>query len=124
VPSRSPSVVLLVSALAAALTLAQWPDGHITGKDRELVARLTRGAHQRLDSDTGHGSAEASDPHLLIEPAGALHDTASSASDEGLPAAWHDVTAPAAPSAMHAVRPWPVRASVPSRPRGRAPPTL
>ena len=51
----------LVALLGAAMALAAWPDGEVTSRDRELVARLTRGGVQRLEADGGHWSTDAAD---------------------------------------------------------------
>lgn len=51
----------LVALLGAAMAVAAWPDGEVTGRDRELVARLTRGGAQRLEADGGHWTADAID---------------------------------------------------------------
>jgi hypothetical protein len=42
----------LVVLLGAAMARAAWPEGDVTARDRELVARLTRGGLQRLEGDT------------------------------------------------------------------------
>ncbi len=51
----------LVALLGAAMALDAWPDGDVTSRDRELVARLTRGGVQRFETDGGHWSADAVD---------------------------------------------------------------
>lgn len=53
----APLVVLLGTAMA----LAASPDGDVTARDREVVARLTRGGVQRFDADGSHCPADASD---------------------------------------------------------------
>jgi hypothetical protein len=63
----------LVVLLGAAMTMAAWPDGDVTSRDRELVARLTRGGAQRLEADGGHWTADAID----------LADTATAAMAPG-----------------------------------------
>lgn len=62
----------LVAGLAAALLLEQWPDGAITGRDRDLVARLTRAGIQRFDAD-GHAGLEHGDGHHEAAVAPAPH---------------------------------------------------
>lgn len=52
----------------AALALAGWPDGAMAGRDRELVARLTRSGVQRLDADGSHWTADATDLADTISP--------------------------------------------------------
>ena len=59
----APLVVLLGTAMA----LAASPDGDVTARDREVVARLTRGGVQRFDAEGSHWSAEASDASDLTE---------------------------------------------------------
>jgi len=54
-------VAPLVALLGAAMAFAVWPEGDVTNRDRELVARLTRGGAQRLDADGGHWTADAVD---------------------------------------------------------------
>lgn len=49
----------LVALIGAAMTLSARPAADLTNRDRELVARLTRGGVQRLEADGGHWSADA-----------------------------------------------------------------
>lgn len=82
----------LVALLAAAVALAAWPDGDVTARERELVARLTRSGAQRLDADGGgHWTLDA------VDLADTLVPTATPAPDAGLAAT--GVAAPRAP--MH-----------------------
>lgn len=46
-----PQALPIVASLAAVLVLAQLPDGPVTDRDRDLVARLTRAGVQRLEQD-------------------------------------------------------------------------
>lgn len=62
-------VLPIVALVAAALVAAPWPDGEITGKDREVVARLTRGGIQRLDAEAGHGVHDAGEHAVVADPA-------------------------------------------------------
>lgn len=55
--AAAPFVVLLGTALA----LASSPQGDVTARDREVVARLTRGGVQRFDTDASHGASDATD---------------------------------------------------------------
>jgi hypothetical protein len=57
----------LVALLGAAMAVAVWPEGDVTSRDRELVARLTRGGAQRLDADGGHWTSDAVD-HAEARP--------------------------------------------------------
>jgi hypothetical protein len=59
-----------VLGLAPVLVLGQWPGGAITGRDRDLVARLTRAGIQRFDAD-GHVGVEHGDGHhdAVVAPA-------------------------------------------------------
>lgn len=56
------------AVLASALTAAPWPDGDVTGRDREIVVRLTRGGIQRLDPDAGHGLEDAAEHAVAAAP--------------------------------------------------------
>ena len=77
----------LVAILATALALAQWPSGEVTGRDRELVARVTRAGQQRFETD---GTLTAADHGDVVEsglPVGALEVAAEAAADGGHAAA-------------------------------------
>lgn len=78
-----PPVLPLVAVLAAALALAQWPAGDIAGRDRELVARVTRAGLQRFDSDGGPSAADHGDVLDAGAPVGALEVASEAAGDGG-----------------------------------------
>lgn len=62
----------LVALLGVAMALAAWPDGDVTVREREVVARLTRSGAQRLDADGGgHWTADAVDLADTTTPASA-----------------------------------------------------
>lgn len=77
----------IVVGLAAALVLEQWPDGAITGRDRDLVARLTRAGIQRFDAD-GHAGLDHGDGH---------HEAVVAPAPYALPAVTVPTTGPEAP---------------------------
>lgn len=82
----------LVALLGVAMALAAWPDGAVTAREREVVARLTRGGAQRLDADGGgHWTADAADLADTIAPASAPVSDAGLASTGAidLPAPMH-----------------------------------
>lgn len=103
------------------MALAAWPDGNVTSRDRELVARLTRGGVQRFEADGGHWSADAvdsGDPSALLAQAASSGAAAASAPVRTVPApslsTMLDVLTPRQPDG---------RAAAPPA-RGRAPPRL
>jgi len=112
------AAVPLVAALALAVALAAWPEGDVTARERELVARLTRSGVQRLDTDGGHWALDATDlaDHSAPAPATARPHLLAAAV----------ITAPAAPVQWTALAPPAVRRAatrvVPSSVRDRAPP--
>jgi hypothetical protein len=126
-----PVVLPLVVGLAAALVLEQRPDGAITGRDRDLVARLARGGVQRFDAD-GHAGFDHGDGHdVSVAPAphalAAITVPTAGPQHPGGVAIVPARTAMAPPPAATR-RPGPFRAveAVPApharSPRGRAPP--
>lgn len=92
----------LVVGLASALVLEQWPDGAITGRDRDLVARLTRAGIQRFDAD-GHAGVDHGDGH---------HEAAIAPAPHALPAVTVPTAGPDVPAGP---------ALVPATPRVVAP---
>lgn len=58
----------LVVLLGAVMALAATPDGHVTARDREVVARLTRGGVQRFDADGSHGALDGVEAADLDAP--------------------------------------------------------
>lgn len=67
--------VPLALLLGAVMALAATPDGHVTARDREVVARLTRGGVQRFDAEGSHGvpdgieAADLGTPSATLAPA-------------------------------------------------------
>lgn len=118
---RAIAAAPVVAILVVGMTMAAWPEGPVTGRDRELVARLTRGGVQRFDADGAHWAADALDGH----------DAGAPAADVGAPGvtlAAEPRIAAAAPSAFTTLAP-PVIRLRPGRPahppgRDRAPPRL
>lgn len=113
------ALVPLVVFLGAALARAASPEGDVTARDREVVARLTRGGVQRFDAEGNHGTADGLDAADAGTPS-----TSTPAPDQPMTAAVpgrlprpHLVTMLDILAArLHAGRP-----SVPPA-RGRAPP--
>ena len=122
-----PPALPLVAVLAVAIALAQWPDGDIAGRDRELVARVTRAGQQRFDTEGGPHATDHGDVIEAGSPVATL-DAAAETSGQG-----HDLTAIAAPPRSIDRPGWSRRAVVPEirvtrrsavapPARGRAPP--
>lgn len=127
VRQRKVTPLPVIAVLAAALTAAPWPGGDVTGRDREIVARLTRGGIQRPDSDAGHGLDDAPEHALAAHPA-AYPVVAALVAAAMAPYTFvlTSVTVVAPPGATRlAVRPLDVAsrpAPAPRRARARAPP--
>lgn len=122
-----PPALPLVAALATAIALAQWPNGDIAGRDRELVARVTRAGQQRFDTEGGPHATDHGDVIEAGSPVGTL-EAAAETSGQG-----DDLTAIAAPLPSVARPGWSHRAVAPDirvarraavalPARGRAPP--
>jgi hypothetical protein len=110
----------LVVLLGAAMALAAAPDGHVTARDREVVARLTRGGVPRFDAEGSHGAPDGVEAADL----GSASPAPAPAPGQMMTAAWPDV--PPRPDVITmldipAVRPRTGRPSAPPA-RGRAPP--
>lgn len=108
----------LVVLFGAAMALAASPQGDITARDREVVARLTRGGVQRLDAEGSHGAPDGIDAADLSPraPETAPHQSMVADYAWSLPSPVFD-TLPDSPAVARRVD---RRAVLPSR--GRAPP--
>lgn len=79
----APLVVLLGASMAAAAS----PEGDVTTRDREVVARLTRGGMQRFDADGSHGILDGLDggtPATLSTTTATTPDQQTTATAAGL----------------------------------------
>lgn len=107
----------LVVLLGAAMALAAAPEGDVTARDREVVARLTRSGVQRFDADGSHAALDVLD-------AAAGTPSPTPAAEPGMPAAGSSLRPRPDLFTMldiPAVRPRTGRPSA-SPARGRAPP--
>lgn len=125
-PHLLPSLSV-IAVLAAALVAAPWPEGDVMGRDREIVARLTRGGLQRLDADVDHGVHDAADHTVAADPLAhaprLAAATAAAADLAALPASGLRLAPPAASRLPAPRRPTALRLTPPSRrPRARGPP--
>lgn len=104
--------------LVVSLALAQWPEGDVTGRDREVVARLTRSGVQRLE-DAVHVDHDAFDASVSHRPDG----VAAAASVAFVPATAPALASPLATrwSATPTRVAWPTAAPA-ALPLGRGPP--
>jgi hypothetical protein len=66
---RSTPTGAVIGAVVAALTLAQFPGGDLTGRDRELVARITRAGVQRSETENSAAVSDHADVHEPGTPA-------------------------------------------------------
>lgn len=110
----------LVVLLGAAMAMAAAPEGDVTARDREVVARLTRGGVQRLDAEGSHGvpdGIDAADPGTSSATPAPAPDQQMLAAGPGTQPRPVLVTMLDSP----AVGPRTGRPSAPP-PRGRAPP--
>lgn len=127
--TRVPPSFPVIAVLAAALAAAPWPEGEITGDERQLTARPRRVGTVRLDADAGHGPDDAADPALAVAPVDRLAALTAPAAPApplvALPPAIPHVGSPAAKRlavARHATSP--MRRRPARRPRTRAPPAI
>jgi autotransporter translocation and assembly factor TamB len=110
----------LVVLLGAVMALAAAPDGHVTARDREVVARLTRGGAPRFDAEGSHGVPDGVEAADVSAPSPAL----ATAPGHMLTAAAPDLPPRADVITMLDIPAVGQRAGRPSAPpaRGRAPP--
>ena len=78
-----PQALPIVASLAAVLVLAQLPDGPVTDRDRDLVARLTRAGVQRLEQD---GAAPCDHADAIVPGHPVTHDDAGAEGAHAPPA--------------------------------------
>jgi hypothetical protein len=115
---RLRAAVPFCATLIVSLALAQWPEGDVTGRDREVVARLTRGGVQRLE-DAVHVDHDAFDASVSHRPDGA----AAPASTGFVPATAKAPAPPVATRRRVAFSPSSPLVTAPAvGPLGRAPP--
>ncbi len=120
-----PQALPIVASLAAVLVLAQLPDGPVTDRDRDLVARLTRAGVQRLEQD---GAAPCDHVDAIVPGHPVTRDDAGAEGAHAppapavVPAAGRCVPPPAVGTTVSAGSAAAPRSSDRHALRGRAPP--
>jgi hypothetical protein len=75
----------LAMLVGAALALAATAEAGVTARDREMVARPTRGGVPRFDADGIHGAADAIDAAVAGTPSSAPGQPVRAAARASLP---------------------------------------